>query len=85
MSYEIVYGQGALDLLTELDLPVDLDCVEASMSRLAGDPLQHSRRGDTVYQKPDGRLLRPQVFDFDCGADPGRRVHFRAHFYFGGR
>ena len=83
MHYEIVYGDRALDPLAELGMPQVLDCVEAAMNRLANDPVHLSRRSDAPFATPDGRLLRTQVFDFHCDAGKGRRVHFRAHFYYG--
>ncbi len=83
MPYEVVYGQGALDALFNLKMPQVLDCVEEAMNRLADDPVQHSRRGPAVYQLPNGRIIRPQQFDFDCEGAPGQRVHFRAHFFYG--
>ena len=49
MSYEVVYGQGALDQLLALNLPEIADCVESAMGRLADDPYQHSRRGARFF------------------------------------
>ncbi len=82
MSYEILYGQGALDQLLALNLPEITDCVEDAMSRLADDPFQHSRRGRKVFPLADGSVFRPQEFNFHCDRAPGQRVHCRVHFHF---
>ncbi len=83
MTYDVVYGQGALDRLFGLNLPEVLNCVEAAIERLATHPVHFSMRGRTIYQLNDGRLVRPQEFDFHCDGKPGQSVHFRAHFYYG--
>jgi len=87
MTYEIIYGEHSLDRLFELleDLKSSsiLECVEKAMERLAADPVHHGVRGRNLHQLPDGRIVRPQQFDFHCDAVPGRRVYFRAHFYYG--
>ncbi len=82
MNYAILYGQGALDQLLELNLPEILDCVDDAMHRLADNPGEHGQRGRTVYPAADGGVFWPQEFDFYCDRAPGERVHCRAHFYF---
>jgi len=64
MPYDVVYGQRALDALFDLQMPQVLDCVEKAIARLADDPVQHSRRGRTLRQLPNGRTFRPQEFRF---------------------
>ncbi len=82
MSYDILYGQGALDQLVALKAPEIIECVESAMDQLAEDPLRLSRRGRTLFPHKDGGVFRPQEFDFHCDQAPGRRVHCRAHFHF---
>jgi hypothetical protein len=82
MPFEIIYGQGALDAVLALSMPTIVDCVEANMNRLADDPLGLSRRGRTIFPLADGKVFRPQEFDFHCHSEPGRAVHFRAYFHF---
>jgi hypothetical protein len=87
MIYDIVYGEHSLDRLLDLSLelraPGLLDIVEEAMGRWATDLVRHGTRGRALYQLPNGKVIRPQEFDFHGDAAPGRRVHFRAHFYYG--
>jgi len=75
MTYEIIYGQGALAqplaVASELDDPQKLlDAYEEAMDRLASDPVAHGRRGRELTRFPDGRVTRLQEFDFHCDVPP---------------
>ncbi len=82
MSYAIVYGQGALDQLLQLDGAEIVDCVESHMNQLASDPIALSRPGKKIFPLPDGAVFRPQEFEFHCPNGPGQTVHFRVYFHF---
>ncbi len=84
MSYEIIYGEGALDPLFDLKSAHAADvldrivrCFESNMNQLAADPLQYGKRGGLPMDRPG------QQFTFGCKGAPGQRIVFRAHFYFG--
>jgi hypothetical protein len=59
-----------------------VNAVEAAMGRLAADPVSRGVRGQTLYRLKNGKVFRPQQFDFHYDASAGRRYHFRAHFYY---
>jgi len=82
MSYDILYGQGALDQVFALSSLQVVQCVESAMNRLAADPLTLGRRGRALYPSIHGGVFRPQEYSFHCDNVPGQRVHCRAHFHF---
>jgi hypothetical protein len=86
MTYAIVYGDHVLDRLFDFmqqhSLPSLVDSVEAEMERLAADPVGLSVRGRSLYQLPDGKIVRPQQFEFCYEAESGQRVYIQVSFYY---
>jgi hypothetical protein len=80
MSYEIVYGQGAIEQLLRVVTRQHVDCFDAAMRRLAGDP-GIARQGQSVVEL-HGRVYRPQEYVFRCGEHPGGAVRFQVDFLF---
>ena len=75
MSYEIIFGEGALDRVSRLAPAEVLDELEAALRRLAADPLAHGRPAAFPYPP------RGQMYPFHCDV-AGKRWHFVAFFYF---
>ena len=75
MSYEIVFGDKALDRIPDWLPRQVLDALESSLKRLASDPVQFGE--PMVF--PDPR--RGLKYSFDC-AHEGRTFYFVAYFYY---
>jgi hypothetical protein len=75
MSYDIIFGEGALDRVYELVPAEVLNDLEAAFRRLAANPVAHGRPAAFPYSP------RGQMYPFHCDVE-GKRWHFVAFFYF---
>ena len=73
-SYELIFGEGALQPLYEEVPKSYFDCIYASLKELAADPTAKARRSSHPYPGT-------KEYEFDCPQGAHGFV-FRVHFFF---
>lgn len=75
MSYEMSFGDGALDEIVN-DVPKRYaNCIQAALNRLRSDPTNLGRRCSFPYPGT-------KTFDFECTSQQDHGFVFRVHYHF---